>query len=104
MSSVLHVKEIQKQNGEWYDWQFIGGMGQRMAVFYSSQADAGGNHYFAVIAVDDFGDPILEENNHFRKDDRFYLVWAVSSDGVNWYFERKNPNFSNCSNSSLYIT
>lgn len=100
MEPVLRVKEVQG-----YPWTDVGGMGQRMAVFYSPQADAGGNHYFAVIAVDDYGYAPWEADNHpyKKKDDRFYLVWAVSNNGIDWYFEKKYPNFSNCSDTNLYL-
>jgi hypothetical protein len=79
-------------------------MGQRMAVFYSAQADAGGNHYFALVKIGDLGDPFLEQTQGEVRDDRHYFVWAVSVDGIMWQYEKKNPDFSDCLKSSLYLT
>ena len=87
-----------------YGWQYVGGMGQRMVAFYSPSADAGGNHYFALIKISDEGDPVAERYNNQQKDDRHYLVWAVSQNGVSWQFEKQNPDFSDCLNFDFYLT
>ena len=87
-----------------YEWTYVGWMGQRMAVFYSAQEDARGNHYFALVKVGDLGDPALERNGGEPDDDRHYFVWAVSGDGINWWYEKKNADVSDCLDFDAYLT
>jgi hypothetical protein len=99
MEPRLHVEAVPT-----YNWDYVGWMGQRMAVFYSAQADARGNHYFALVKIGDLGDPNLEQIRREPRDDRHYFVWAVSADGIMWQYEKVNPDFSDCLNSTLYLT
>ena len=97
MEPRLHVEPVPT-----YPWTSVGWMGQRMAVFYSAQADAGGNHYFALVKIGDLGDPVKEPQEYH--DDRHYFVWTVSQDGINWEYEKQNANTSDCLDFEAYLT
>jgi hypothetical protein len=96
---LLWVKKV-----DGHTWDEVGGMGQRMAAFYSSQADAGGNHYFALIKISDFGNVLDPPDPDPSVDDRHYLVWAVSQDGITWEFEKQKANLSDCLDFDAYLT
>ncbi len=72
------------------DWSKVGGMGQGMAVFLFSNTRPCGQKYFGIVPVWDKGDRELEElpdDNILKyEDDRAFLAWAVSSNGINWKF------------------
>ncbi len=74
-----------------WNWSKVGGMGQGMAVFYSPIPDLCGHKYFGIVPVWDKGDRECEEEESFcyeerLNDDRAFLAWAVSSNGINWKF------------------
>jgi hypothetical protein len=89
-----------------HPWTDVGGMGQRMAVFYSAQGDAGGNHYFALVKVTDFGDPDTPPPAPYpaEYDNKHYFIWAVSQDGIDWYIERRGAAKTDCLDFDEYLT
>lgn len=82
---ILNFKE---DTYEPFLWTKVGWLGQGMAVVYSAQGDICGHHYFGIVPVFDKGDRDDEELDlEFRcPDDRAFLAWAVSEDGLVWKF------------------
>ena len=81
-------------------WSKVSGLTQGMAVIYSSTPDACGHHYFGILPVDDKGDRALEDlpGDEKYQDDRSFLAWAASQDGINWKFlNDSNIGPINCS-------
>lgn len=69
----------------------VGWMGQGMGVFYSAQGDYCGHHYFGIVPVFDKGDRSLENQTTNKArfwDDRAFLAWAFSADGLHWEFQK----------------